>query len=132
MHHVQVNVVDTELCEAGVKGATQGIRREVLVPYLGGQMQLLSRETRGRNCGAYGFFVLVHLGGVDVSVSELPRTFNYWLATSARHTKCAKSEAGQFNSLCLQSFHGCSPKLVLVCGASRRSVQEDNLPFFDY
>src|SRR5258705_13588599 len=94
VHHVQVNVVDTELSQAGVQCATERLRREVLVPYLGRQMQLLSCETRGGNCGAYGFLVLIHLGSVDVSmcrcvdvsISELECALDYRLAATTRHT----------------------------------------------
>jgi hypothetical protein len=68
-------------------------------------MQLFARKTRGSNCGAYGFLVLVHLGGVDVSISELQCTFDYRLTISTRHTVRAESEARQVNALCLQNFH---------------------------
>lgn len=104
MHRVQVDIVDTELSEAGVQRAPEGLRREVLVPYLGRQMQLLPCETRRGNGGAYSFLVLIHLGSVDVSISELQRALDYRLAATTRHTKRAKPEAWQFNSLCLQSF----------------------------
>ena len=45
-------------------------RREIFIPDLGRDMQILARDLRGRNRRTDRFFVAVHLRGVDVAIAE--------------------------------------------------------------
>src|ERR1700730_1213148 len=98
-------MVEPEIFQAGVERATDRIRREVFVPDLCRDMQLLAREARCRNGGTDGLLVAVHFRGVDMAVAKAERTFDRRATNIALHAKSAEPEPRQADALGLQMFH---------------------------
>ena len=103
-------MIESQLLQAAVEGAADRVRREVFVPDLGGDMQILARDAGGRDRGADRLLIGVHFRGVDVAIAERERAFDRGAADIALHAEGAESEPGQADALGLQLVHRCSLK----------------------
>ena len=76
MHKIEIDVIEPKLLQTGIKGTLDSVGREVLVPDLGRDVQILARHTGGGDRGADRVLVGVHLRGVDVAIAERKRAFD--------------------------------------------------------
>src|SRR5258708_9282413 len=98
-------MVEPELFQAGVERATDRIRREVFVPDLCGDVQLLAREARYRNGGTDGLLVAVHFRGVDMAVAEAQRTFDRRATNNPLHAGSCQPQPRPAVALAFASVH---------------------------
>ena len=68
-------------------------------------MQVFARHPGGRNRGADGFLVAIHLGGVEVPVAQRQPALDRGAAGIALHAKRAEAELRQADTLGVQWFH---------------------------
>ena len=98
-------MVEPQLLQGGVERAADRVRRQILVPDLCGDVQIVAGDARGRERGADRLLVAVHFGGVDMAVAEPQRAFDRGAAGIALHAEGAEPEPGQADALGLQIFH---------------------------
>ena len=106
VHEIEIDLIEPELFQAGVERPADRVRREIFVPDLGGDVQILARDAGRRDRGADGLLVGVHFGGVDMAIAERQRAFDRRAADVALHAKGAEPEPRQADALGLQIFHG--------------------------
>ncbi len=99
MHEIEVDVIEPQLLEAGVEGATDCIRRQILVPDLCGDVQLAARHLGSADGRTDRLLVGVHLGGVDVAIAERQRAVDRRTAFIALHAEGAEAELGHADAL---------------------------------
>src|ERR1700724_1030029 len=105
MDHIEIDMVEPQLPQTGVEGAVERIRRKLIMPDLRGDEELVPVYA-GRGDGrADGGFVVVHRGGVDMSVAERDRTLDDRLGVGSRHPEGAEAEARYRNTLCRDRLH---------------------------
>ena len=98
-------MVEPELLQGSIERPADRIRRQIFVPDLGGDMQILAGDAGGGDRGANGLLVAVHLGGVEMPVAQRQRALDRRAAGIALHAKGAEPEPGQADALGLQMFH---------------------------
>ena len=98
-------MVEPELLQGSIERPADRIRRQIFVPDLGGDMQVLARDAGGCDRGADGLLIAIHLGGVEMPVAQRQRALDRRAAGIALHAKGAEAELGQADTLGLQVFH---------------------------
>jgi hypothetical protein len=93
MDHIEIDMVEPQLPQTGVEGAVERIRRKLIMPDLRGDEELVPVHAGRRDGRAYGGFVVLHRGGVDMSVAEPNRTLDDRLGVGSRHPEGAEAEA---------------------------------------
>lgn len=73
MHQVKINIVHAKLIEGIIERRLDRSRVVLVVPELGGDEDLVSRDAGFANAGAHGGLGAVDVGGVDVSVASFER-----------------------------------------------------------
>src|SRR5438132_9347631 len=119
MDHIEIDLVEPQLSQAGVERAVERIRRKLIMPDLGGDEELVPVHAGRRDGRADGGFVVVHRGGVDMSVAERDRTLDDRLGIGSRHPEGAEAEAGNRVTLCSDSLTEVNHSWVF----SRRDVE---------
>src|ERR1700694_4006751 len=105
MDHIEIDMVEPQLPQTGVEGAVERIRRKLIMPDLRGDEELVPVHAGRRDGRADGGFVVVHRGGVDMSVAERDRTLDDRLGVGSRHPEGAEAEARHLNTLCRDRLH---------------------------
>src|ERR1700688_1205831 len=105
MDHIEIDMVEPQLPQAGVEGAVERIRRKLIMPDLRGDEELVPVHAGRRDGRADGGFVVVHRGGIDMSVAERNRTLDDRLGVGSRHPEGAEAEARHRNTLCRDRLH---------------------------
>ena len=121
VHQVEIDLIEPELVQGCIERPADGIRRQVLVPDLGGDVQILAGNAGGGNRGADRLLIAVHLRGVEMPIAEPQRAFNRGAAGLALHTESAQPEPGQTDALGLQMFHGDSGR-ECTCGTAAHGI----------
>ncbi len=103
-------MVEPELFQGSIERPADRIRRQVLVPDFGGDMQVLAGNTGGGNRGTDGLLIAIHLGGVEMPVAQRQPALDRRAAGIALHAKGAEPELRQADTLGLQMFHDGSRK----------------------
>ena len=110
VHQIKVDVIEPQLLQTGIERPADRVGREVLVPDLGGDMQIPARDARCADRRTDRLLVAVHFRGVDMPVAEAERAFDRRPADLALHSKSAEPEPRQADALGLQIFHDGSLK----------------------
>src|SRR5882757_317121 len=133
MDHIEIDMVEPQLPQAGVERAVERIRRKLIMPDLGGDEELVPVHAGRRDGRADGGFVVVHRSGIDMSVAERDRTLNDRLGIGSRHPESTEAEARHRNTLCRDPLHdvflsriSCRRvgALVLLCHRQAASLHE--------
>src|SRR5258705_6669559 len=115
MDHIEIDLVELQLPQAGVERAIERIRRKLVMADLGGDKELVAVHAGPRDGRADGGLVVVHRSGVDMSVAERDRALDDRLGTGSRHPEGAEAEARNRDTLCRDRFHD-----VFLCEVSYR------------
>src|SRR5258708_18595207 len=115
MDHIEIDLVELQLPQAGVERTVERIRRKLVMPDLGGDKELVAVHAGRRDGRADGGLVVVHRSGVDMSVAERDRALDDRLGTGSRHPEGAEAEARNRDTLCRDRFHD-----VFLCQVSYR------------
>ena len=105
MDEIEVDLVDPELFQGGVERLADCVRRQILVPDLCRDMQIVASDAGSRERGADGLLVGIHFGGVDMPVAERERALHRRAAGIALHAEGTEPELGQADALGLHIFH---------------------------
>src|SRR3981189_3357295 len=95
MDHIEIDMVEPQLPQTGVEGAVERIRRKLIMPDLRGDEELVPVHAGRRDGRADSGFVVVHRGGVDMSIAERDRTLDDRLGVGSWHPEGAEAEAGE-------------------------------------
>ena len=98
-------MIELQFLQAGVERLADRIGRQIFVPDLGGDVQILARDAGSGDGGADGFLIGVHFRGVDVAIAETERAFDRRAADIALHAKRAEPEPRQADALGFERFH---------------------------
>ena len=104
MDHVEIDIVELQLPEAGVEGAADRAGTELIVPDLGGDEELVARDARGSDRSPDGVFVLVHGGSVEMPIAERQRAFDDRLGADAWHAERTEAEPRNGDTLGLNGL----------------------------
>ncbi len=105
MHQIEIDMVEPQLLQGSVERAADRIRRQVLVPDLGGDVQVVAGDARGRKRRADRLLIAVHFRGVEMAVTKPQPAFDRRAAGIALHAEGAEPKSGQGDALGLQIFH---------------------------
>src|SRR6267142_514918 len=105
MDHIEIDMVEPQLPQTGVEGAVERIRRKLIMPDLRGDEELVPVHAGRRDGRADSGFVVVHRGGVDMSIAERERTLDDRLGVGSWHPEGAEAEAGNRDTLCRDRLH---------------------------
>src|SRR3981189_1704686 len=105
MDHIEIDMVEPQLPQTGVKGAVERIRRKLIMPDLRGDEELVPIHAARHDSRADGRLVVVHRGGIDMPVAERDRTLDDRLGSCARLPEGAKAETRDRNALCRDRLH---------------------------
>ena len=103
-------MIEPQLVQAGVEGSSDRIRREILVPDLGGDVELAAGDGGSRDRGSDRLLIAVHFGGVDMAIAERQRALDRRAAGVALHAEGAEPEPRQADALGLQMVHDSSSR----------------------
>ena len=122
VHEIEIDVVEPQFFQAGIKRPADRVGSQVFVPDLGGDVKLLAHHARCSDSGTARILVTVHLCRIDVAIAETERAFDGRAADVSLHPVGAKPEARQIDALCMQIGHEDSrnEKVTTRAGSRRR------------
>src|ERR1700731_353385 len=105
MDHIEIDMVEPQLPQAGVEGAVERIRRKLIMPDLGGDEELVPVHAGRRDGRADGGLAVVHRSGVYTLVAAGDRPLDVRVGISSRNPEGAEAEAGNRDTLCRDRLH---------------------------
>ena len=110
------------LVEAVLGGALEIARREVALPDLGGDEDLVARQARGAKALAHCLLVAVHRRGVDVAIAEPERGLDHARAGLAAQVPGAEPDDRNAGAVGFDGSNGTPPRYGSEHAASPGSV----------
>ncbi len=114
MDQVEIDIVEAEARETSLERPAYALRREILPPHFGGDVELIARHARRPEGTPDRLLVAIHLGCVDVAVAQGERLLDGALARRALEPERAEPEPVEAEASAREGFlhHSFSPPFL--------------------